>query len=316
MEVRESLNKLDARHRRALEWFLSSLGGTVTWPDTLPDGTILATRAKGIFKPEWSNYALSVRQTRNTDYPDHPPAPLPDGSWLYEYHQEGHDPTTRDRYFTNTALLRCSKDQVPVGVLRQDPQSENEGYRVLGLASVIRWEGGYFLLGGASKGGVFPEVGTAGELAAIAALATQKETELGSFDPNGLVDAREKIMASIVRRRGQASFRATLLEAYGGRCAVSNCDEAQALEAAHIIPYMGAETNHPTNGLLLRADIHTLFDVGLLAVDTATMTILLSPELRSGSYASLESAKLRLPAVPTLRPSKSALDLHREWAGL
>src|SRR3712207_8092818 len=46
----------------------------------------------------------------------------------------------------------------------------------------------------------------------------------------------------------------------------------------------GPETNHPTNGLLLRADLHLLFDQGLIGIDPATMTVLVHPALRSTRY--------------------------------
>lgn len=316
MNLDEALAPLDPRHRRALEWFRANTGRIVAWPGPLDGEVLLATKAKGIYKPEWSDYALSVRQTRNTDYPDRDPIALPDNSWVYEYHQEGHDPAARDEHFTNVALLKCAIDSVPVGVLRQDPRRAAVGYVVLGLAIVIRWEAGFFLLGGCSTEGIFPSTGRRGELAAIEALATAAVASVGAFDPLGVFDAREKTFASIVRRRGQTAFRDSLLGAYGGRCAVTAYDEPSVLEAAHIVPYMGAETNHPANGLLLRADIHTLFDLGLIAIDTDPMVVLLAPEVGSGSYAPLASARLNLPTIPHLRPSKQALDLHREWTGL
>ncbi|WP_200883691.1 HNH endonuclease [Archangium violaceum] len=55
--------------------------------------------------------------------------------------------------------------------------------------------------------------------------------------------------------------------AYGGRCALTDCEEPRVLEAAHIFPYHGPQTNHVTNGLLLRADLHVLFDLGLLRTE-------------------------------------------------
>ena len=54
------------------------------------------------------------------------------------------------------------------------------------------------------------------------------------------------------------------------------CDVVAVLKATHIMPYRGEETNHPSNGLLLRADLHTLFDVGLLTIDPKTMTVRLA----------------------------------------
>jgi hypothetical protein len=92
----------------------------------------------------------------------------------------------------------------------------------------------------------------------------------GAFSPLDVIDARRKIMASIVQRRGQRTFRESLMKAYDGRCAISGCPVPQILEAAHIFPYRGDATNDVTNGLLLRSDLHTLFDCGLIAVDERT----------------------------------------------
>ncbi|MBA7688807.1 hypothetical protein ES703_97296 [subsurface metagenome] len=67
---------------------------------------------------------------------------------------------------------------------------------------------------------------------------------------------------------------------------------------------------------LLRADIHILFDLGLIAVDTNTMTVLIASGLVGTSYAELASTKLRLPKARTFSPSKEVLDQHRAWSGL
>ena len=86
------------------------------------------------------------------------------------------------------------------------------------------------------------------------------------FDPTNIADARERISRSITLRRGQRLFRNDLIVAYAGKCAVTNCSVIDVLEAAHIHPYRGPDTNKVPNGLLLRSDIHTLFDCGLLAI--------------------------------------------------
>jgi hypothetical protein len=88
--------------------------------------------------------------------------------------------------------------------------------------------------------------------------ARAEKEEEGAFSPSGLEDARKRIIAAIVVRQGQSAFRAELLAAYQGTCAVTGCDVVEALEAAHIVPYLGPDTNHVRNGLLLRGDIHTL----------------------------------------------------------
>lgn len=119
-------------------------------------------------------------------------------------------------------------------------------------------------------------------------------------------------MRRINLRRGQPEFRRKLLAAYKRRCAVTGCDCADALEAAHILSYRGAETHHVQNGLLLRSDIHTLFDLGRIGVDGMTGTILVSKSLRGTTYESLKHDKLKYPADESDRPSKKALKKHAD----
>ncbi|SPB17027.1 hypothetical protein NOV72_04226 [Caballeronia novacaledonica] len=84
----------------------------------------------------------------------------------------------------------------------------------------------------------------------------------------------------------------------------------QVLEAAHICGYMGPQTNDIQNGLLLRADLHTLYDRALIAIDPATHAVSIAPELRESEYASLEGHLLRIPKNPQHRPSREALQIH------
>ena len=90
--ILQLLEQLPERHRSALVWFEQNAGQEVGWPKPLPDGTFLATRAKGIYKPAWSKYALSVRQTLGGPYPDREVQVTADGNWVLEYFQEDLDP--------------------------------------------------------------------------------------------------------------------------------------------------------------------------------------------------------------------------------
>lgn len=120
--------------------------------------------------------------------------------------------------------------------------------------------------------------------------------------------ARKKILAEIEIRQGQPAFRKALLKEYGGKCTVSGCKAKGLLEAAHIIPHRkkikGGENPH--NGLLLRADLHTAFDKGLLAVNPKTMKIALAPELRKET----DYKKLHDKNLGTSHPDKDALKWH------
>lgn len=138
-----------------------------------------------------------------------------------------------------------------------------------------------------------------------------------SLDPDDLADVRERRLVELAVREGRNLFRTALVEAYGGCCAVTGCDAAEALEAAHIYPYRGPATNRVTNGLLLRADIHALFDRGSVSIHEATYRVLVKPHLLATRYAYLaDEGRLRLPRRSADRPAVAALRLHREWAGL
>ncbi|WNW13781.1 DUF3427 domain-containing protein [Pseudomonas sp. DTU_2021_1001937_2_SI_NGA_ILE_001] len=132
----------------------------------------------------------------------------------------------------------------------------------------------------------------------------------GEFDPSNIKDARARTLANIVRRKGQSTFRRKLLAAYSKRCAVTGCSVEALLEAAHIVPYLGAETNVVSNGLLLRADIHTLFDLGLLWIDPETLKVGLAGELTDSEYWLLNGKPALLPMKTVDRPSQKALTSH------
>ncbi|WP_161809495.1 HNH endonuclease [Stenotrophomonas panacihumi] len=141
--------------------------------------------------------------------------------------------------------------------------------------------------------------------------AEDEADSAGTFEPESIIDARDRVYSSIVRRRGQSEFRKALLAAYGGRCAVTGSDVIEILEAAHVHPYRGAATNVTANGLLLRADIHTLFDLYLISIDPPTRTVCISPKLARTMCAELRGVTLRNPGGSQHIVSHSALEWHR-----
>ncbi len=127
------------------------------------------------------------------------------------------------------------------------------------------------------------------------------------FDPDAIDADEERRLASIKDRRGQTAFRKALLEAYGERCAISGCSTVEVLEAAHIYPYRGDDTQAVTNGILLRSDLHTLFDLGLLNVEPADYRVVMDATLKGGEYGQFDGQRLDLPANEKFRPSALAL---------
>ncbi|MFN8013117.1 MAG: HNH endonuclease signature motif containing protein [Dermatophilaceae bacterium] len=126
-------------------------------------------------------------------------------------------------------------------------------------------------------------------------------------------DLRERIQVTIAIRRGQPQFRRALLEAYGQACAVTGTAVESILEAAHIVPYRGDHTNAVRNGLLLRADIHTLFDLHLITI-TGDGTVHVSPALVASEYVALHGTRARLPKG-LARPSTRSLENHNKMCG-
>lgn len=132
------------------------------------------------------------------------------------------------------------------------------------------------------------------------------------YDPKDHEDARARVLREVVRRRGQQKFREQLIDAYDGRCAITGCPVVPLLEAAHITPYMGPDTNSITNGLLLRTDIHTLWDLGLIAADPKNRTVWVNADVSDSTYQKLSGASLNLPMNLAQWPSVAALE--QQWA--
>jgi len=98
-------------------------------------------------------------------------------------------------------------------------------------------------------------------------------------------DATE-VSRMVQQRVGQDVFRATLLEYWGGRCAISGLDEPQLLRASHIKPWAKCDTDNERldvfNGLLLAPHYDALFDAGWITFDEAGLVVI-SPSLKEGS---------------------------------
>ncbi|RAO63877.1 HNH endonuclease [Micromonospora saelicesensis] len=141
-------------------------------------------------------------------------------------------------------------------------------------------------------------------------LTTQRLT-LSDLDsePSPEEGGRLRALRTIVLRQGQHVFRQGLLGAYGGQCAVTGERAVEVLEAAHIDGYRGAHSNQLTNGLLLRADLHTLFDLHLIGVDPEGRLVV-SERLAGSSYAKLHGKRLSLPSRAQHQPSKRRLAAH------
>jgi putative restriction endonuclease len=117
-------------------------------------------------------------------------------------------------------------------------------------------------------------------------------------------------------RLGQATFRIAVLDAYERACAVTKEHSLPALEASHIRAFAHNGPHEVRNGLLLRADLHRLFDTGYVTV-SPDLRLEVSPRLRTDykngrSYYPFHGAEVQVPVQAALQPAMSFLQWHNE----
>ncbi|WP_146069672.1 HNH endonuclease [Arthrobacter sp. B0490] len=96
-------------------------------------------------------------------------------------------------------------------------------------------------------------------------------------------------------RIGQQQFRKSLIDKYGAVCAFTGHGPLPTLEAGHLYSYASAGVHDSEGGLLLRRDVHRLFDLGFLTVDPKSLSICVKPELdQYDAYHSLNGQKLHV----------------------
>lgn len=140
----------------------------------------------------------------------------------------------------------------------------------------------------------------------------------GHFELRILADDERLIKGghnqALVRVRvGQREFRLALVERYKSKCAFTGEQPTAVLDAAHLYRYSEVEEHHTDGGLLLRKDLHRLFDIGQLAVEPASLKIDVAAELKVFSdYAALHGRKLAVaPDAGTRKWLRAHWQQHR-----
>lgn len=120
----------------------------------------------------------------------------------------------------------------------------------------------------------------------------------------------------VAPRLGQGAFRVAVTDAYGRACAVTREHSLPVLEAAHIVPYAQGGLHDVSNGLLLRSDLHRLFDLGYVTI-TPELRVEVSARLRGDyengrTYYPLHGGEVTTPSPVALRPDPALLSWHNE----
>ena len=138
--------------------------------------------------------------------------------------------------------------------------------------------------------------------------------------PNGFQDKERQALYGepvLVRPRlGQGAFRILVTDNYRRRCAISGERTLPALDAAHIRPFSDGGLHEASNGILLRRDIHSLFDLGYVTI-TPELKFEVSKKIREEyengrHYYALHGSSIAVPESPDRQPNQSALSWHNE----
>ena len=251
-----------------------------------------------MFKPGGSNYVLSVKSSHKANseslYTDPEPLRTTTG-WKYKYQQVV---TEGGPKWKNNRLQNNIDDAVPVGVFRNTglEQRGRITYEVLGIAYVKSYDEttGYFELE------YSPSI--------VAEIEINYEKSSLEEDLRLWRDTQQVI------RQGQADFRKELLEAYASKCAITGYDIELALDAAHVRKYNGRHTNIVQNGILLRKDLHKLFDHGVIGIRPDDLGIVLNDRAKHSKYAELSTMRLTRPREKSLGLDLTLLAEHlKTW---
>ena len=122
--------------------------------------------------------------------------------------------------------------------------------------------------------------------------------------------------ALIRPRLGQGAFRILVTDIYHRRCAITRERTLPALDAAHIQPYSKGGAHEASNGLLLRRDLHSLFDAGYLTI-TPKLNLEVSQRIREEfengrDYYALHGHQIDVPDDIHNKPDPTALSWHNE----
>ncbi|MBZ9961806.1 HNH endonuclease [Mesorhizobium sp. BR1-1-14] len=115
-------------------------------------------------------------------------------------------------------------------------------------------------------------------------------------------------------RLGQGAFRLLVTDLYDRRCAITKERTLPALEAAHIRPYADGGEHSPNNGILMRRDIHSLFDQGYVTITPDSrfeVSRRIREEFENGQhYYELHGSSVAVPSIASQQPDRDALTWH------
>jgi putative restriction endonuclease len=280
----QRVRELDVRHGGAIPWGAIDAGFPFAG-----ERLHLCTRARGIFRPlRMAKGVLSLRtviprEGRVRRYDD-----IASDEGFFEYRFMGENPQNA----ANQSLREAMEERSPLIYFHGVAPTL---YRAIWPAFITDWNP-----------------------AALTVRVVPGEVRNGVFTLPESLDARRYVVVEAKRRLHQDVFRQMVLDAYGGRCAVSGLPERRLLHAAHIMPDRD-ERGQPkvNNGIAMTVLHHSAYDLNLLGIDPdgkihvnrELLEIHDGPTLEH-ALKGVHGAQIHLPEDRTKRPDRAFLSLR------
>jgi hypothetical protein len=315
----------EAKRNTILIELAKHTGKRVSWrfikhtADFIPEIDRFHNLITGIYKPAWSEYALSIVIRISSPY-EHKDEVLflDDGRWLMTYSPRAGGLQIAD----NRALVKCMAEHVPIAVFKQltDTTNRQRGstYQVLGLGLVTNYDPNSDVFFVESIDSLALEKITSTVTDEMVRYEIQLYSQIMNVFEPFIREEAVTYTASMPKR--DRAFREIVVREYDFTCAVcetkfrlNNLIEATA---AHIIPKHKSGSDDPRNGLALCRTHHWAFDQGLFTL-TDNYELLLSPvvgqaESRNFTLLEMEKKKILLPGNEIVQPHQEAIRWHRD----
>jgi len=315
-----------AKTEKEIRWeifraLLPYYGKTVT-PDFLrktsgfiPGIDMIHPLIEGIYKPKWSDHALSIASMKVSPYADKLTY-LPDGRWTIKYSAKKGGPDIA----VNQSLFNCMRNKEPVIVLDQlSRKTSKQGtrYRLMGLGLISSYDAGTDIFNIQHVDFKTLEQVSNGADEDIIIQSALRSFTLEEFNP--FVSEQKAIYQVKSQKRNQA-FKQVVLDQYDFKCAVTgvkyHSDNLTEAQAAHIIPKGKNGTDDPRNGITLSRTAHWSFDVGMFTISDQ-FEIVVHPKAKLGSsnkfpILDMNGIQINLPDDESYYPHQEALEWHKK----
>jgi len=270
---------------------------------------------EGIYKPKWSDHALSIASMKDNPYADQLTY-LPDGRWTIEYSAKKGGPDLA----VNQGLFTCMKNKEPVIVLEQlasKTSKQGAQYRLMGLGLIDNYDPSEDIFTIYHVDYATLEQVSQGADDEIFIASAIRSFTLEDFKP---FVSEDKAIYQVAKQKRDKAFKDVVLDQYDFQCAVTgikyhskNLVEAQA---AHIISKGKKGSDDPRNGISLSRTTHWAFDVGMFTISDQYEIVVNSKANTASTnkfpMLDMNGKQIILPEDENYYPHVNALEWHKK----